>query len=491
MLTTLVIVIISLVAGLLIGIGIGQFTKKKEIDYSREKLDAKIQEADQLKAEKESLRQELNTQTAKALKAESGIEILRDTEKRFIELQQQYLTGEKALSTLESKLRQAETALAQQKEELQKMHDQNRSEFRNLAQEILDQKEKAFTESNDKHLQNILNPFKTQLEDFRKRVDEVYDNEGKERHTLKAEIQRLVETSTKVGIEANNLTNALKTDVKKQGNWGEWILETILSNSGLVKDREFFMQLFIRDKAGNVIRDAEGKGLQPDATIMYPDERKVLADSKVSLVAWEKYVNAESADEQKTYLEQHISSIYDHINGLSAKNYPKYAEALDYVLMFVPIEPAFLEALKTDRDLWKYAYDKGIVMVSPTNLLAVLKIIADLWKVERQSKHAIEIAEKAGGLYDKFHGFVANMELIGKKIGESQDTYDKAFKQLSTGTGNIIRRIEELKKMGAKASKQLGDQLLRAAEDTEDETEETDEQQDPEQPDTDSPEQQQ
>jgi DNA recombination protein RmuC len=452
MFTSLIVYLICLAAGLIIGVWIGQSSKKKEIEISQEKL---------------------NVQTERALKAESAMEVLRDTEKRYHELQQQYLAGEKSLSTLESKLRQAEASLDQQKAELQKMHEQNRSEFRNIAQEILDQKEKAFTESNDKHLQNILNPFKTQLEDFRKRVDEVYDNEGKERHSLKNEIQRLVETSAKVGIEANNLTNALKTDVKKQGNWGEWILETILSNSGLVKDREFFMQQFIRDNAGNIIKDEEGRGLQPDATIIYPDQRKVLADSKVSLVAWEKYVNAESSDEQKSSLDQHIASLYAHIDGLSAKNYPKYAEALDYVLMFVPIEPAFLEALKTDRDLWKYAYDKGIVMVSPTNLLAVLKIIADLWKVEKQSKHAIEIAEKAGGLYDKFHGFVTNMELIGKRITESQDAYDKAFKQLSSGSGNIIRRIEELKKMGAKANKQLGDQLLRSAEQGEDDLDET------------------
>ena len=468
MLTSLVMYVICLAAGLIIGIWIGQSSKKKEIELSLEKL---------------------NAQTERALKAESTIEVLRGTEKRYHELQQQYLAGEKAISTLESKLRQAETSLDQQKAELQQMHVQNRNEFKNIAQEILDQKEKAFTETNDKHLQNILTPFKTQLEDFRKRVDEVYDNEGKERHSLKNEIQRLVETSAQVSIDANNLTKALKTDVKKQGNWGEWILETILSNSGLVKDREFFMQQFIKDNAGNVIKDSEGRGLQPDATIIYPDQRKVLADSKVSLVAWEKYVNAENADDQKASLEQHIASLYAHIDGLSAKNYPKYAEALDYVLMFVPIEPAFLEALKTDRELWKYAYDKGIVMVSPTNLLAVLKIIADLWKVEKQSKHAIEIAEKAGSLYDKFHGFITNMELIGKKIADSQDTYEKAFKQLSSGSGNIIRRIEELKKMGAKANKQLGDQLLRSAEQDDEDQEENEELEDQHPSDINNPEQ--
>jgi DNA recombination protein RmuC len=223
------------------------------------------------------------------------------------------------------------------------------------------------------------------------------------------------------------------------------------------------VQQFIKDQAGNIIKDENGNALQPDVTIYYPDNRKIIADSKVSLVAWDRYVGSENPEEQKTFLAEHIRSLRAHIDGLSRKNYPRYAGALEYVLLFVPIEPAFLEALKTDRELWKYAYDKGIVLVSPTNLLAVLKIIADLWKVELQSRNAIEIAERAGALYDKFHGFVSQLETVGERINQSQTAYQEAFKLLSTGNGNLIRRVEDLKKMGAKANKQLGENLVKGA----------------------------
>jgi DNA recombination protein RmuC len=267
--------------------------------------------------------------------------------------------------------------------------------------------------------------------------------------------------SEQVSQEANNLTSALKGNTKMQGNWGELLLESILENSGLTKGQEFVTQEFIRDGAGNVIKDDEGKGLQPDVMVYYPDKRRIIIDSKVSLIAWDRYVSEDSTDdEREKSLSQHIQSIKSHIDGLSRKNYPKYAEALDYVLMFVPIEPAFLEALKKDKQLWKYAYDKNILIVSPTNLLAVLRIIADLWKVEQRSKNAIEIAEKAGLLYDKFVGFTESLETVGKKIADAQSSYEKAMGQLSTGRGNIIGKIEELKKMGANAQKQIPDKIL-------------------------------
>jgi DNA recombination protein RmuC len=245
-----------------------------------------------------------------------------------------------------------------------------------------------------------------------------------------------------------------------QGNWGEMILESLLENSGLAKGREYFLQEFIRDNAGNIIKDENGAGLQPDVIICYPDQRKIIIDSKVSLVAWDEFIACENVEDQRLFLQQHIKSIRTHIDGLCKKNYPKYALALNYVLLFIPIEPAFLEAVKTDMLLWKYAYDKKILLVSPTNLFAVLKIIADLWKVEQQNKNAIEIAEKAGSLYDKFVLFFDNFETIGKKINEANNTYEIAMKQLSSGRGNVIGRIEELKKMGANASKQLPDKIL-------------------------------
>jgi DNA recombination protein RmuC len=359
------------------------------------------------------------------------------------------------LSKAETKNNFLEEKLVQQKEEMNRIGEAFKFEFKNLAQDILDEKTQKFTEVNEQKMKAILDPLKSDLGIFKQKVEETYDKESKERFSLGKEIEKLVMMTQQVSTDANNLTVALKGNNKMQGNWGEMILESLLENSGLTKGREYFLQQFIRDNAGNIIKDEHGSGLQPDVTICYPDNRKIIVDSKVSLVAWDEFVSAEDVDQQKLCLQQHIKSIRNHIDGLSRKNYPKYALALDYVLLFVPIEPAFLEAVKTDILLWKYAYDKKILLVSPTNLFAVLKIIADLWKVEQQNKHAIEIADKAGSLYDKFVLFYDNFETVGKKINEANDTYEAALKQLSTGRGNMIGRIEELKKMGANASKQL------------------------------------
>ncbi|MGN6531096.1 MAG: DNA recombination protein RmuC [Ginsengibacter sp.] len=350
--------------------------------------------------------------------------------------------------------------LEQQKEELGHIGESFKFEFRNLAQNILDEKAQKFTEVNEEKMKAILDPLKNDLGIFKQKVEETYDKESKERFSLAKEIERLVVMTQQVSNEANNLTTALKGNNKMQGNWGEMILESLLENSGLTKGREYFVQEFIRDNAGNIVKDENGAGLQPDVTICYPDQRKIIIDSKVSLVAWDQFIACDNVEEQKLCLHQHIKSIRAHIDGLCKKNYPKYALALNYVLLFIPIEPAFLEAVKTDILLWKYAYDKKVLLVSPTNLFAVLKIIADLWKVEQQNKNALDIADKAGSLYDKFVLFLDNFETIGKKINEANHTYETAMKQLSTGRGNVVGKIEELKKMGANASKQLPDSVF-------------------------------
>ncbi len=346
----------------------------------------------------------------------------------------------------------------------EKISEQLKLEIEALAERVMKSNSQQLTEKNEEKMTEILKPLKAELGDFKKKVEETYEKESKERFSLGREIDRLVKMSEQVSQEANNLTSALKGNVKMQGNWGEMILESILEHSGLTRGREYETQTFLRDNAGNVIKDENGRGLQPDVIISYPDQRKVIIDSKVSLVAWDQYVQETTVDAQNQYLKSHILSLRNHIDGLSKKNYPRYAQALDYVLLFVPVEPAFLEAVKTDTQLWKYAYDKKIMLVSPTNLLAVLRIIADLWKVEQQNRNAIEIAERAGALYDKFTGFVENLEAVGKKIGEAQKNYDDAFKQLSTGRGNLVNRVEELRKMGANASKQLPDRLLNEGE---------------------------
>ena len=364
------------------------------------------------------------------------------------------------LSKKEAQLEMSQQALKQAQQNSESLSAQLKLEFAEIAHKVMQSNTEQLRAKSEKKIGELLKPLKTELGEFKKKVDDVYVAEAKDRHVLKAEIDRLITMSQQVSQEANNLTTALKGNNKTQGNWGEMLLESILENSGLVKGSQFFTQEFIRDAGGNVIKDEEGRGLQPDVIVKYPDQRTIIIDSKVSLIHWEQYVNGEDETERNRALSLHLSSLKSHIDGLSKKNYPKYAKALDYVLLFVPIEPAFLEAVKKDTNLWKYAYDKNIMLVSPTNLLAVLKIIADLWKVEQQNQNAIEIAMKAGGMYDKFVLFLESMESVGNNIKNAQAAYDKALGQLSTGRGNVMKQMEELKKMGADAQKQIPDKII-------------------------------
>ena len=360
----------------------------------------------------------------------------------------------------EERVENAKIAYNDLKSSITSMGDTYKAEFKNVANELLDLKSKTLEETSNKNIKTLLDPLNKDLKDFKDKDDKVYQDEARERHSLENQVKMLVQTSTQVSQQAENLTNALKGNVKQQGNWGEMILSSILENSGLTENREYFLQEFIRDKSGEVIKDENGNGLQPDVTIHYPDERKVIVDSKVSLVAWEKYMSETDVTAQKQSLDNHIRSLKLHIDGLSKKNYPKYAKALDHVILFVPIEPAFLEAVKQDTGLWKYAYDKKVLIVGPTNLLLVLKIVADIWQIEKQSKNAIEIAEKAGELYDKLFGFVESMEDVGAGLKKANQNYEKAMGQLSTGKGNAIKKAEELKALGADTKKQFPDRLI-------------------------------
>ena len=364
------------------------------------------------------------------------------------------------LAKAEERVENARTAYNDLKTSITSMGETYKMEFKNVANEILDQKSKSLEETSNKNIKTLLDPLNKDLKDFKEKVDKVYSDEARERHSLEGQVKRLVDSSAQVSQQAENLTNALKGNVKQQGNWGEMILSSILENSGLTENREYFLQEFIKDKSGEIIKDENGNALQPDVTIHYPDERKVIVDSKVSLVAWERYMSETDPNAQKQALEAHIKSLKAHIDGLSKKNYPKYAKALDHVILFVPIEPAFLEAVKEDTGLWKYAYDKKVLIVGPTNLLLVLKIVADIWQIEKQSKNAIEIAEKAGELYDKLLGFVESMEDVGAGLKKANQNYEKAMGQLSTGKGNAIKKAEELKVLGADTKKQFPERLI-------------------------------
>lgn len=384
------------------------------------------------------------------------------------ELEQQALVlseNRTNLARLSEKLAATETRLTEQKRELTEFSDVFRNEFRLLANGILKEKSQEFTAVNEEKMKNILDPLQLHLREFRQQVADTYDKESKERFSLEKELKALIELNKQLGEEANNLTRALKHDNKAQGNWGEMILESLLEHSGLARGREYFVQDFLRDTAGNILKDENGKSLQPDVIIAYPDQRKVIIDSKVSLVAFEQYTRSVTPEEQALAVREHLRSVRSHIDGLSGKNYPRYAgNALDYVILFIPVEPAFLLAVKEDPQLWKYAYDRRILMVSPTNLLAVLKIIADLWKVERQSRHAIEIAEKAGALYDKFVRFTESLLQVGVHLRKAGEQHEEAMKRLSSGRGNLIRQAEQLRKMGASANLQLPDGLVKESE---------------------------
>lgn len=344
-----------------------------------------------------------------------------------------------------------------QKQEVQRIRQEMNNEFKVLANEILQEKSKSFSEMNHERLAEILNPLKERLEGFKKTVEETYNNEARERFSLKEQIKELVERSESIGAEAKQLTHALRGDSKIQGDWGEMILESILEKSGLEKDREYFVQETLRDEEGYTIQGSDGRKMRPDVIIRYPggENHQMVIDSKVSLTAYVNYVNAEDADEARLALKQHLVSVRKHIDELAGKSYQDYVGKGDHVMMFIPNEAAYLAAMQADHALWQYAYEKKVLLLSPTNLIAALKLVADLWQRDKQTRNAIDIAEEGGKLYDKFAGFVDDMEKIGKSLNTTAMAYTDAMKKLKTGNGNLIGRVEKLKVMGVKAKKNL------------------------------------
>jgi len=318
-----------------------------------------------------------------------------------------------------------------------------------LANKILEEKSQKFTEQNRTNLDVILAPFKEKLKDFEQKVDQTYKAESAERITLKTEIKYLVELNKQVSEEANNLANALKGDNKQQGGWGEMLLEKILERSGLKEGEEFKTQFTTTNN--------EGDRIKPDVVVFLPDNKHVVIDSKVSLVAYNACVNSNTEEERARYLKLHIDSVRSHIKLLSEKNY-QTATGLttpDFVLLFIPIESSFSLALQGDSELFNFAWDRKIVVVSPSTLLATLRTIASIWKQERQTRNALDIAVEGGKLYDKFVAFYEDLVKVGKKMNDAKVDYDEAMKKLYQGAGNLVRRAEKMRELGAKASKQL------------------------------------
>lgn len=361
-------------------------------------------------------------------------------------------------ATLAEKLAARDEALARQKEELTALQERQRVEFKNLAAEILEEKSNQFKQTNRESLELLLKPFRDNIEGFRKKVEEVYEKEAQQRFSLKEEIRHLNEMNLRMSQEANNLTAALKGNSKVQGDWGEMILETILDSSNLIKGVHYQTQENIKD-------NETGANLRPDVILNLPEGKQIVIDSKVSLTAYVTYSGADAPEAQQRAVKEHVRSVRSHIAELAGKSYQTLLNGQnksvspDFVIMFIPNEPAFLLAMQQDSALWSDAYNRKVIISSPTNLFALLKIVDDLWKRDGQSKNALAIATEGANLYDKFVGFSETLLDLGRSLGAATGKYEQAMNQLKTGRGNLIRRAERLRELQVKASKSLPAQL--------------------------------
>ena len=388
--------------------------------------------------------EQLNTQL---LASNSEKETIR-TEKEAINIQ---------LSKKENDFENLWERNKEQKEEVEKLQEKFTKEFENLANKILEEKSSKFTEQNKENMKNILSPLQEKIQLFEKKVDDTHKESIDYHAALRQQIIGLTDMNAQMSKETLNLTKALKGDSKMQGNWGELVLERVLEKSGLEKDREYYVQ-----QSHTAV---DGNRVFPDVVINLPDGKKMIVDSKVSLTAYEKYINEEDDSLKIGYLKEHVSSIKRHVEQLGEKNYHDLyeIESPDFVLLFIPIEPAFAMALNEDTTLYNKAFEKNIVIVTPSTLLATLRTIDSMWANQKQQENAMEIARQAGALYDKFQGFVEDLIKIGKKIDESKIEYGAAMNKLVEGKGNLITSVEKLKKMGAKAKKALPESILKRA----------------------------
>lgn len=387
------------------------------------------------------------------------LERLQKAEDQVVALQSALKTEHGKVMDLDARLQTSRRETEEKVKLLQDAREQLKLEFQSIAQKLFDDKSERFSQQSKSSLGELLNPLKEQLGDFKKKIEDVYDKETRDRVSLFNEIVALKDLNSKMSAEALNLTRALKGDSKAQGNWGEMVLEKVLEASGLQKGREYETQ-------GQYSND-DGQRLRPDVIVHLPDSKHIVIDAKVSLVAWERY-SAEEEGGQAVHLQAHIESIKSHIRELSHKNYQDLygINTPDYVLMFVPIEPAFLKALETDPELFAQAFQRNIMLVCPSTLLVSLKTIHNIWRYEYQNRNALEIARQAGSLHDQFVLFAESLQDVGDKIGKAQQAYDTAHKRLVSGKGNLVRRIEQLEVLGAKARKKIPESLRESQDET-------------------------
>ncbi|PWK75958.1 DNA recombination protein RmuC [Mucilaginibacter oryzae] len=452
--TGIILVVISLIILL---VAVFLFLKKpKAIELiSAEDLNRLRAENDRLKI---SLAKAEERSIGLALEKENITNFLKEEKNRLIDEllyeRGQLAEANKSLESARAYYKSQQEKLQEQKTEIEQIRAQFQREFENVAEKLLKEKSKEFTDINRSNLDVILNPLKENLKAFEDKVEKVYNMEAAERNTLKGVITQLMDLNKQISDEAQNLTKALKGDNKRQGNWGEMILERVLERSGLIKDQEYRIQA--------AMQATDGTRFQPDVIIDLPDEKHLIIDSKVSLIAYEKLVNADTEDDRKLFAKAHIESIRGHVTGLSTKKYHDLYKinSPDFVLLFVPIESSFSIAVQLDNDLFNYAWDRKVVIVSPSTLLATLRTIASMWKQERQNRNVLEIARLSGDMYDKFVGFLSDMDSIGKNINQTQSAYNNAINKLSEGRGNLTNTAERIKKLGAKADKQIDQKFI-------------------------------
>ena len=439
---TSIILIFAILIALAIGFYIGKLLSKTQSNAEKSNLDGQLtSQTNQLSELKISFQDlQIEKQKVQAEKEEFAI-LLAKKENDFDNLLERN---------------------KEQKQEVNELQEKFTKEFENLANKILEEKTQKFTEQNKENLKNILSPLQDKIQHFEKKVEDTHKESIDYHAALRQQIVSLSEMNAQMSKETINLTKALKGDSKMQGNWGELVLERVLEKSGLEKGREYEVQ--------QAFTSEEGSRILPDVIINLPDGKKMVVDSKVSLTAYERYVNEEDDVQQNIYLKEHVNSVKRHVEQLSDKRYQDIyqMESPDFVLLFIPIEPAFALALQEDLNLYNKAFEKNIVIVTPSTLLATLRTIDSMWTNQKQQENAIEIARQAGALYDKFEGFVSDLIKIGKKMDEAKVEYSSAMNKLTEGKGNLVTSAEKLKKMGAKAKKALPEAILKRAENDDD-----------------------
>ncbi|MCO6481159.1 MAG: DNA recombination protein RmuC [Flavobacteriales bacterium] len=397
-----------------------------------------------MQQERETERQELGRQVA-------------DRDQRMMALNKDLNALNNSLGQERQRNQDLEEKLVTQRAEIEALNERMTVQFKQIADAVVEEKGKQLADRQEDKLKLLLDPFKERIVEFQKQVNEAYDKEGRERFALKKEIGELVKQNQQLSQDADNLTKALKGDRQSQGAWGEMILDKLLEDSGLVKGQEYTMQ--------ESTTQADGTRLRPDAVIHLPENKHLVIDSKVSLVHYEQYCSATDDTERQRLLRQHVESMRTHAKGLSEKNYPKLhgLASVDFVLMFVPIEPAFLLALRERPGIFQEAYDRQVVMVTHSTLMATLRTVHGLWRNEQVRRNHMEIADRAGKLYEKFVGFTEDLGRIGKSVNDARDNYEKALGKLAEGPGNLVRQVEMIKELGAKTGKSLHPKLLERA----------------------------